>query len=123
MASNRAKETNLDQKTAQLKRIESALDEICMWLRLQNRSQLKGILEDVLRIKRDRIIYDLTNGTKSATDIARAVGVSQPRVSQIWAQWKDVGIIMEPTGPGARYRHICTLKQVGLDIDSVEDKT
>ncbi len=122
MVSNRTRETGTDQKGASLKQIELRLDEICMWLRFQNRSALKVLLEDVLRSKRDRLIYELTNGSKSATEIAQAAGVSQPRISQIWAQWKELGIIMELAGDRGRYSHICSLSQLGLEIGSSEDK-
>jgi len=123
MANNRARETNTDQELATLKQIETRLDEICMWLRFQNRTALKVLLQEVLHSKRERLIYELTDGAKSATEIARTVGISQPRVSQVWAQWKELGIIMESVGTGARYRHICSLSQVGLDIESSEDDT
>jgi Cdc6-like AAA superfamily ATPase len=118
MASNKMKETGAEQKEASLKQIELRLEEICMWLRFQNRAALKTLLEDVLRTKRDRMIYELTNGSKSITEIAQAASLSQPRISQIWAQWKELGIIMESAGARGRYRHICSLSQLGLEIGS-----
>lgn len=123
MANNRTREAGINQTAVSLKRIESRLDEICMWLRFQNRSALKALLDDVLRSKRDRLVYELTNGSKSANEIAQAAGVSQPRISQIWARWKELGIIMELVGAHGRYRHICSLSQLGLEIGSPEDKT
>lgn len=123
MTTNRARETGTDQQLAALKQIEARLDEICTWLRFQNRSTLQALLKEALRSKRERLIYELTDGTKSATEIARTIGISQPRVSQVWNQWKELGIIMESVGAGARYTHICSLSQVGLDTEPSEDKT
>lgn len=122
MSSNRTRETGINQKAASLKQIGLRLDEICMWLRFQNRPALKVLLEDVLRSKRDRLVYKLTNGSNSAKEIAQAAGVSQPRISQIWARWKELGIIMEEAGVQGRYRHICSLSELGLEIEPSEDK-
>lgn len=122
MVGNRAKETGMEQKTASLRQIELRVDEICMWLRFQNRSALKVLLEDVLHSHRDRLIYELTDGSKSATEIAQAAGVSQPRISQVWARWKELGIVMELPGTRGRYRHICGLGQLGLETSSSGDE-
>lgn len=122
MAKNKMGETGTNQKAASLKEIELRLNEICMWLRFQNRSALKVLLEDVLRSKRDRLVYKLTNGSNSAKEIAQAAGVSQPRISQIWARWKELGIVMELTGVRGRYKHICSPSELGLEIEPSEDK-
>jgi len=98
-----------DPETAQL------LHEILLWLRFQNRQTLKSLLSEVLANETDRIIYDLTDGTKSQPEIARLAGVSQPTISTKWKAWRTLGIVYEiPHEPG-RCRHLADLRSVGIE--------
>lgn len=123
MARNKAGETGMDPKEARLARIESRLDEICTWLRFQNRSALRTLLEEHLHGDRDRLVYELTNGARSATEIAQAAGVTQPRISQLWSRWKELGVVMEVPSTRGRCRHICSLGELGLEISSSAEQT
>lgn len=91
------------------------LHEIALWLRFQNRQPLKTLLSQVLTTDTDKIIYDLTDGTKSQPEIARAAGVSQPTVSIKWKAWRTLGIAYElPEEPG-RCCHLADLRSVGIE--------
>ena len=119
------KEEAKDPKQEQLDRIELRLAEICMWMRFQNRETLKELLQEVLRSDRDRLIFELTDGVRSATEIAQAAKVSQPRISQLWNSWKPLGIVVELPGTRGRYRHICSLAELGMktSLTSIEAST
>lgn len=94
---------------------EPILHEILLWLRFQNRQGLRALLSEVLANETDRFIYELTDGTKSQPEIARATGVSQPTVSLKWKAWRTLGIVYElPTEPG-RCRHLADLRSVGIE--------
>ena len=103
-----------DPKQEQLDRIELRLTEICMWLRFQNRETLGGLLQEVLRSDRDKLVFELTDSVNSTTKIAKAAKVSQPRISQIWNSWKPLGIIVEVPGTRGKYKHICSLNELGM---------
>ena len=108
------KEEAKDPKQEQLDRIELRLAEICMWMRFQNRETLRTLLQEVLRSDRDRLIFELTDGVRSATEIAQAAKVSQPRISQIWNSWKPLGIVVEVPSARGRCRHISSLAEIGM---------
>lgn len=109
-----SKEQANDPKQEQLDRIELRLTEICMWMRFQNRETLRGLLQEVLRSDRDRLVFELTDGLSSTTEIAKFAKVSQPRISQIWNSWKPLGIVVEVPGTRGKYKHICSLNELGM---------
>lgn len=95
--------------------MERILHEILLWVRFQNRQGLRALLNEVLANETDRIIYELTDGTKSQPEIARAASVSQPTVSIKWKAWRSLGIAYElPEEPG-RCRHLADLRSVGIE--------
>jgi len=97
-------------------RVLQKLEEIAQWLKLQNRSLVKALLEEVLDSDRDKLIYHLSDGERSSTDIAREVGVSQPTVSNLWRRWRRLGIVLErPDIPG-RVRKLCGLEELDIDV-------
>jgi len=112
-----------DPKQEQLDRIELRLAEICMWMRFQNRETLKELLEQFIRSDRDRHVFELTDGVNSATEIARAAKVSQPRISQIWNSWRPLGIIVEVPGTKGKYKHICSLSELGIKTAAISRET
>lgn len=110
------KEETREPKQEQLDRIELTLTEICLWMRFQNRETFRGLLQEVLRSDRDRLIFELTDGVRSTSEIAKAAKVSQPRISQLWNSWKPLGIVIEVLNARGRCRHICSLTELGIKI-------
>lgn len=47
--------------------------------------------------------YNACDGNHSVTDIAKIVGVSQPTISIILAEWEDIGIIREVEKRGGKF--------------------
>lgn len=94
---------------------ERILHEILLWLRFQNRQPLRGLLTEVLANDTDKIIYELTDGTKSQPEIARAAGVSQPTISLKWKAWRTLGIVYELADEPGRCRHLADLRSVGIE--------
>ena len=94
---------------------ERILHEILLWLRFQNRQPLRGLLTEVLANDTDKIIYELTDGTRSQPEIARAAGVSQPTISLKWKAWRTVGIVYEVLEGAGRCCHLADLRSVGIE--------
>lgn len=106
--------SDIEEETAQA--ILEKLNEICLWLRFSSRKALRDVVESVLRDDRDRMIYELTNGKNSTTDISKKVGYSQPAISRIWNRWKKVGIVTEVSGIQGRCKVLCTLDELGIEL-------
>jgi DNA-binding IscR family transcriptional regulator len=85
-----------------------------MWMRFQSRETIRELLQEVICSDRDKLVFELTDGLRSATEIAKAAKVSQPRISQIWNSWKPLGIILEVPGAKGKYKHICSLNELGI---------
>ena len=47
--------------------------------------------------------YNACDGKHSVSEIARIVGVSQPTMSVILAEWEDVGIVREVEKSGGKF--------------------
>lgn len=92
------------------------LDEISLWLRFSCRNALKETVRFTLRDDRDRIIYEMTDGNNSTTEISKKANCSQPTVSNIWNRWKKIGIVVEVSGVAGRCKVLCTLDELGIDI-------
>ena len=92
------------------------LQEILLWLKFQNREDLKNQLKGVLATRADRKVYELTDGARSQPDIARAADVSQPTVSNKWKAWRTIGIVYEVPGGSGRCSHLASLSSLGIEV-------
>ena len=90
------------------------LRELVQWQRFQNRPLLRARLEEVLVSHTDRMIYSLTDGTRSQPEIAAKVKVSQPTISNKWKTWRTLGIVYELAEEPGRCKHLASLEAVGL---------
>ena len=92
----------------------SCLEEVRFWLRILGREKLMEQLNTVLKRDRDRRIYQLTDGTRSSTEIAKEVGVSQPTIVNIWAKWRRVGLMRSVPDVKGRCAHVISLDVLGI---------
>ena len=90
------------------------LKEILLWLRFQNRQNLRTLLSEVLTTEADWKVYDLSDGQRSQQEIAKAAGISQPNVSVKWKAWRPLGIVHELPDQQGRCRHLASLSSLGL---------
>lgn len=87
------------------------LEELVAWTRFQNREALRQTLKEVLSTDNDRLIYELTDGSRTGAEVARAADVSKSAVSQKWKAWRNAGIIgdLGENGP----RHLASIESLG----------
>ncbi len=97
------------------------LDEISLWLKFSCRDGLRETVKSVLRDEKDALIYDMTDGVNSTTDISKKVGCSQPTISNIWGRWRKIGIVSEVAGVQGRCRVLSSLEELGLDINDFKN--
>lgn len=79
--------------------------------------QLKSILSQSLKSDTEKIIFELSDGSRGTREIAALAGLgSNATVAAYWKKWSRLGIV-EPTEKyQGRYERICSLEQVGLDV-------
>lgn len=47
--------------------------------------------------------YNALDGTKTISEVARIVGVSQPNMTGVLQQWEELGIVYEVEKPGGKF--------------------
>ena len=101
---------------SELQQIIDILLECVAWLRFQNRGNLGLTLEQAFSSDRERLMYELTDGTRSQGEIAKLVGVTQPTVLHAWNRWRRIGVVVEVPGIKGRCRRLASLRDLGLDV-------
>jgi hypothetical protein len=97
-------------------RIVALLEELVAWSRLSARKELLPLLETTLADDRHRLAFELTDGTRTQTQVAEEAGISQATVSGLWARWRRLGILRER---GTKPVHIGRPSDYGLQVPSV----
>lgn len=88
------------------------LQELIAWTKLSNRSLLIQLLTDTLKGASHIKAYEASDGTRSQSEVATAAGVSIATVSNLWASWRRMGIVLE--AGGGRVRHLALPSDLGL---------
>jgi hypothetical protein len=97
-----------------LAQILAAAQEQLRWQRASVLPDVRKTIEATLTTTQLRQAYEMCDGTKTGTEIAKAVGSSQQTVSR-WAQrWRDVGIAYDED---SRVKHLTSLSALGLPLE------
>lgn len=96
--------------------ILATLKDILKWIRAQASPAVKENLEAILMKSEYRRLYQALDGKKMQKELARASGISQPRISQLVSAWQRAGIV-DQTLDG-KYTHTFSLEEVGIEIES-----
>ena len=94
-------------------RVLAQLQEQTQWLRFLALKELRPVLEEALQEDSHRRIYDLSDGRRTAREIAQAAGVTHPTVLRLWSKWMALGIASEGDRPG-RCRRLVGLDDLGI---------
>jgi hypothetical protein len=94
--------------------LDSKVDQTLFWLRLLAFDRLRQQVERLVRTDRDKLIYELTDGQHSTTEISKTVGISQPAVSSIWIRWRAEGIVAEVPQIRGRCKYVASLDELGI---------
>lgn len=68
------------------------------WQRASVFSEVRDTIERTLTTTQLRRTYEMCDGKKSGTEIAKTVGASQPTVSRWLQRWRDLGIAYDVDG-------------------------
>ena len=100
-----------------LKEIASTLHELLKWTRFSGMQELKTILQTNLKSDTEMLIYELSDGTRGAREVAKFASVaSKTTVLSYWKRWGKIGIVLSVQGEEGRYQRICSLEEVGLTV-------
>lgn len=105
-----------DELLAEL--VEVAHEQL-RWQRAAVLPDVRKTIDQALSTTQLRKAFELCDGAKSSTDIAKAVGVSKQGFSGWTRRWRDLGIAYET--PERTIRHLATLKSLGLPVE-VDEK-
>ena len=106
---------------AKLAEIATTLRELLKWTRFGGMLRLKDILNQTLLTPVEKLVYELSDGNRSTREIARHIGKGHVTIFRYWEKWRKMGII-EPAEREGRYRHICSLEEVGLEVPPLPAK-
>lgn len=107
-----------------LKEIASTMKELLKWTRFAGMQQLRNILTQNLQTQIELLVYEASNGTRGAREVAQAAGLgSHTTVLSYWKKWAKVGIVEPSTKFEGRYQRICSLEEVGLTVPAVSQQT
>lgn len=106
-----------DELAKALAALDSTLKEILKWVRFTSLLHLKKVLIETLVEDKGKLVYEMTDGDRSTTDVSRLSGVPPRTVARRWQSWAKIGIVekTEKYG-GSRVRHVCSLEDVGIAV-------
>lgn len=83
---------------------ELSVAELTAWLRFGHLTQAREALDATLDRDRDRKVYRLSDGVRTATEIGRECGITRQAVSQKWAKWRGLGLAFQaPSAQSTRH--------------------
>lgn len=98
----------------------SLLREILKWIRFAGMKEVKAALSTALDTDQKKLVYQLSDGKASSSEIAKVGGVSDWTVRNWWKIWAKTGIV-EPlkAGRGERYMRSFDLEDFGIDVSKI----
>jgi hypothetical protein len=96
--------------------ILNELREQTKWLRLLGLGSVRPLITQVLTSDRDRLVYENTNGLRTAREVAKLAGVSHPTVLKLWQDWLALGICIESRTQSGRAEHLVPLSKLGIPV-------
>lgn len=102
--------------TDTLLRLLAVAEEQLRWQRAAVLPQVRETVEDTLGSSPARQAYELCDGSRSSSDIAKAVGTSKQNFSGWTRRWRDVGIAFE--NDDRKIQHLESLKALGIPLDA-----
>jgi len=100
--------------------ILAVLKEILKWNRFTGLENARLELRRVLDTEQKRVIYHLSDGGSTSTEIAKKSGVSDFTVRKYWSDWNKRGIV-DPLSVrgGKRFKKSFELEDLGLMIPQI----
>lgn len=98
------------------KQIIGLLTELVKWNKFLAVSALKDVVVKTLRSDTEKIVFEYSTGKLSSTEIGKIANVSHMTVFNYWKKWAALGILVAAETYQGRYKHICSLSELGLEV-------
>jgi hypothetical protein len=102
--------------TDTLSRLLAVAEEQLRWQRASVLPQVRDTVERTLMTSQLRQAYELCDGSKVSSDIAKAVGTSKQNFSGWTRRWRDLGIAFE--NEDRKIQHLTSLKALGIALEA-----
>lgn len=98
-----------------LSRLLAVAEEQLRWQRAAVMPQVRETVERTLASSQVRQAYELCDGSKSSSEVAKTVGTSKQNFSGWTRRWRDVGIAFE--NEDRKIQHLTSLKALGIPLE------
>ena len=98
-------------------RVVQLLDELLAWTRFTARPQLVETLAAVLKDPKHLRAFEATDGEAGQKEVASYAGLSQPAVSNLWARWARLGLLVDR---GKKPMHLARPSDLGIEIPDLD---
>jgi hypothetical protein len=98
------------------------LSEILRWTKI-GALNLRESLVQVLDGDQKRLVYELTDGSRSGREIEGISGVPTRTVNNWWSRWKELGFVDPSPKYERRVQWLCSLRMLGIAIPEVVGRT
>lgn len=102
--------------TETLSRLLAVAEEQLRWQRASVLPQVRDTIESTLTTSQLRQAYELCDGSRVSSDIAKEVGTSKQNFSSWTRRWRDLGIAFE--NQSRKIQHLTSLKALGIPLDT-----
>lgn len=97
------------------------LKEQTRWLRVLALQEIRPALEETLDKPEMRVVYELSDGRRTAREIADAASIgSHSTVTAWWSKWAGLGL-MEASRRKGRKQRIVSLADLGIPVELPKD--
>jgi len=99
------------------------LKEILKWIRFAGMKGVKDQLEATLETDQKKIVYQLSDGSRTIAEINRITGVSTGSVSGYWQKWVKLGLGEKiAVKGGERFKCSFYLEDLGIEIPDIKPR-
>jgi hypothetical protein len=92
------------------------LREQTRWLRLMGLQALRPLLVDALQTDKERLAFEVSDGTRSTREVGGIAGMSSSKVSGLWREWIAAGICAESSKHPGRAERLVSLARIGIEV-------
>jgi len=113
-----------DRNESELSQLLGVSREILKWIKFANFDKVKSVLENVLKDNDRKLVYHLSDGVNTRSDIASLTPVSEGTVSNWWKAWAKIGIVdlIPVQGGGVRGKKVFDLEDFDIPIPKLQEK-
>ena len=92
------------------------LEEIRIWSKFGGFIELSKLVKETLSTKTERMVYEASDGSRSSREIASKLDITHGTVVNMWRRWHSLGLVEESSEFKGRFKHIMSLKRLGIRI-------